>query len=104
MNPEILRINMLSIAVAGFLIMLTGIALYIFRDHIADNLRFFLPIPPLGVAAYIFVFSMYNHYDGDLSAGPWVAVKEILYSTVIAAVSFGLFAFAIFVIISLTRR
>ena len=46
MNPDVLKTNMLSIAVAGLLIMLTGIALYLFRDEVSDNVRFFMPIPP----------------------------------------------------------
>lgn len=104
MNPEILKTNMLSIAAAGFLILLTGTALYLLRDQISENVRFFLPIPPLGVAAYIFVFNMYNHYDGHLPKEYWVAAKEIFYSTAIAAISFGVFALLLVAIISFMRR
>ena len=104
MNPEVLKTNMLSIAVAGLLILLTGIILYLFRDQISDNVRFFMPVPPLGVAAYIFIFNMYNYYDGRLPEGNWVAAKEILYSTAIAAISFGVFAFLILAIINFIKR
>lgn len=104
MNPELLRVNMLSIAAAGLLILLTGVALYVFRGQIADNFRFFMPIPPLGVGAYILVFNIFNHYNGNLPKGPWVAAKEILYGTVIAAISFGFFALMILVIINLFKR
>ena len=104
MNPEVLRTNTLSIAVAGLLIVLTGIILYVLRDGISDNVRFFMPIPPLGVAAYIFVFNVYSHYDGQLPEGVWVAAKEILYGTAIAAISFGVFAWLILVIINFIKR
>ena len=104
MNPEVLKTNMLSIAVAGLLIMITGITLYFFRDEISDNVRFFMPIPPLAVAAYIFVFNMYSHYDGSLPGGTWATVRELLISTAIASVSFGVFALLILVIISFIRR
>jgi hypothetical protein len=104
MNSELLKTNILSIAVAGLLILLTGIVLYLFREQIADNVRFFMPIPPLAVAAYIFVFNMYNHYNGQLPEGAWVAAKEILYSTIIAALSFGVFAIRILGIISISKR
>jgi hypothetical protein len=104
MNPEVLKTNMLSIAVAGLLIMLTGVALYLFRDHVSDNVRFFMPIPPLGVAAYIFVFNMYSHYEDNLPGGIWTAAKELLISTAIAAIAFGIFALLIVAIVSLLRR
>ena len=104
MNLEILKTNMLSIAVAGFLILLTGVALYLFRDQVSENVRYFLPIPPLGVAAYIFVFNTYNHYNGDLPGGVWAAAKEVLYGTAIAAISFGGFALLIMVIIHFIKR
>lgn len=104
MNPEILKTNMLSIAVAGLLILLTGIILYLFREQVSDYVRFFMPIPPLAVAAYIFVFNLYNHYDGQLPAGSWTAAKEILLSTAIAAISFCLFAGLIVAIITVIKR
>lgn len=104
MNPEVLKINTLSIVVAGFLILLTGITLYLFREQISDNIRFFMPIPPLAVASYIFVFNMFNHYGGHLPEGNWAAAKEILYSTIIAAVSFGVFAVVITVAINFIKR
>jgi hypothetical protein len=104
MNPELLKTNILSIVAAGLLIFLTGIVLYLFREQIADHVRFFMPIPPLGVAAYIFVFNMFNHYDGRLPEGAWVAAREILYSTAIAALSFGLFAVLILAIILISKR
>ncbi len=104
MDPEVLRTNMLAIAVAGFFILVTGILLYIFRDFVAENARFFLPIPPLGVASYIFAFNMYNYYNGYLPEGGWAVAKEIVYSTAIAAISFGAFTFLILVMIDLIKK
>jgi hypothetical protein len=104
MNEDVLKVNMLSIAVAGFLILLTGVILYIFRDQVYDNVRYFMPLPPIGVAAYIFVFNMYRHYDGTLSGGSWGAAKEILISTAIAAAAFGVFTFLLVFIIDILKR
>ncbi len=104
MQQDVLRTNMLAIAVAGLLMFLTGILLYIFRDNISDNVRFFLPIPPLGVASYIFVFNMYTHYNGSLPEGNWATTKEILYSSVIAGVAFGVFTFLLIYIIDVLKR
>jgi hypothetical protein len=104
MNPDVLKTNILSIVAAGLLLLLTGLVLYFVRDEISENVRFFMPIPPLAVAAYIFVFNMYSHYDGNLPQGSWAAAKEILYSTAIAALSFGVFVLLIIVIVSFIKR
>jgi hypothetical protein len=104
MDQDVLRTNMLAIAVAGLLMLLTGVLLYIFRDNISDNVRFFLPIPPLGVASYIFVFNMYNFYNGQLPQGSWATAKEILYSTAVAGLTFGVFTFLLIFIIYALKR
>jgi len=104
MEQDVLRTNMLSIAEAGFLILLTGAFLYFFRNQINESIRFFMPIPPLGVAAYIFVFNMYSHYGGHLPLKSWGTVKEIIYGTAISAAAFGVFTILLIVIISLIRR
>jgi hypothetical protein len=104
MDQDVLRTNMLAIAVAGFLMLLTGILLYIFRDYVSHNARFFLPIPPLGVASYIFVFNMYSYYEGHLPQGNWATAKEILYSTAIAGLAFGAFTFLLIFIIDAIKK
>jgi hypothetical protein len=104
MNQDILKVNMLSIAVAGLLILLTGVILYIFRDQVYENVRYFMPLPPIAVAAYIFVFNMYRHYDGTLPGGTWSALKEVLFSTAIAAAAFGVFTFLLILIIDYVKR
>ena len=104
MEQDVLRTNFLAIAGAGVLIMLTGSGLYIFRDYIGANSRYFLPIPPLGVASYIFIFNMFRHYEGHLPESIWTTVKEILLSTAIAALAFGLFTSILIIIITLVKR
>jgi hypothetical protein len=104
MQQDLLRTNMLAITVAGFLMFVSGILLYFFRENISDNIRFFLPIPPLGVASYIFVFNMYNFYDGSLPEGNWATTKEVLYSTAIAGLVFGVFTFLLIYIIDMLKR
>ncbi len=95
---------MLAIAVAGFLILLTGVFLYLFRGQISGNIRYFMPIPPIAVAAYIFVFNMYAHYNGALPAEAWNVVKEILYSTAISAGTFAIFTILLIFLIGYFKR
>src|SRR5262245_17095168 len=88
MDDEMLKVNILTITIAGLLMTLTGVLLFIFRDWITRDIRFFLPIPPLGVAAYVFVFNMFRYYDGVLPADPWVTVRELILAAIISGVVF----------------
>ena len=104
MNPDFLKTNILAIAAAGLLMLLVGLVLYILREQVAENVRFFMPIPPLVVASYIFVFNLYSFYGGNLPQGNWIAVKEILLSTAVAAISFGFFSLFIMAIVDFVKR
>ena len=60
MDKELLKINLLALAGSGLLMLLTGVLLYAFRDRVSPYMRYFLPVPPLGVAAYIVVFNLFK--------------------------------------------
>ena len=91
MEDDLLKLNMLTIAAAGFMMLLSGLLLYLFRDSISENLRYFLPIPPIGVAAYIFVFNMFRHYEGHLPANASGTIREVINSAVIVFAVFTIF-------------
>jgi len=76
-----LKINILSIAGIGLLMLLTGLLLFVFQDSIAQHRRFFLPIPPLGVAAYVFVFNLFDHYNGKLPESSWLPAADRQYQS-----------------------
>lgn len=97
MEEDLLKLNMLTIAASGFLMLVTGLLLYVFRDTVSNSLRFFLPIPPIGVAAYIFVFNMFSHYQGHLPENTSVAIREIITSSL-----FAFTAFAVFVVLNIS--
>jgi hypothetical protein len=104
MERELLRVNILSIAGAGLLMLLTGILLYVFKANIGTHMRFFLPIPPLGVAAYILVFNIFRHYGGQLPAAPAVFVREIAWGTAVAAAVFLAFSLILLVGIRFVQK
>lgn len=104
MEQDVLKTYMLSITAAGFLVMLAGAISYVFRGEISENARFFLPIPPLGVAAYIFVFNMYDYYGGNLPQGTWNTAREILYSVAISAIAFSFFTVLLIAIVGYLKR
>jgi hypothetical protein len=104
MENEVIKTNLLAIAVSGLLTMLAGIILYIFRASIAGNMRYLLQIPPLGVAAYIFAFNLFRYYNGSLPDNFAITAREIVYSTLISAGVFFIFTVMFVLIIGLVDR
>ena len=104
MENEIIKTNLLAIAVSGLLTMLAGIILYIFRASIAGNIRYLLHIPPLGVAAYIFAFNLFRFYNGSLPDKFAITAREIVYSTLISAGIFFIFTVLFVLIIGFIDR
>ena len=62
-----LRLNIYAIALSGILMLFAGLLLYLFQEQLAGgNIRYFLPIPPTAVAAYVFVFNTFKYHDGAM--------------------------------------
>ena len=104
MQEDSMLTNILSIAGAGLLIFLTGIAFLVFREFIHKNIRYFLPLPPIGVAAYIYVYNFYQHYNGDIGGNSSGVIKEILLSVGIIAISFAVFVGLLILFIDNIRK
>lgn len=102
MESEILKINILSITISGLLMLVSGMILYFFRDALAGSLRFFLPIPPIGVAAYIFAFNMFKHFQCDLGSRSMM-VSELLLATGISSLFFFIFTAILIVAINFLK-
>lgn len=103
MENEILKINILSIAISGFLMMIAGIALYYCKENLTGGvIRFFLPIPPIGVAAYIFVFNMFKHYQCATPAKS-IMVSEVLMATLVSGGFFFIFIAVLIPLISFIK-
>jgi hypothetical protein len=103
MDDKILKVNVLSITLAGALIGLGGIVLYFTRSLISSRVRYFLPMPPIGVAAYVFVFNMFKFYNASLPSFSDILI-DVLLSTLIAAVTFFLLVVLMTVIIWVILR
>lgn len=104
MEYDVIKTNLLAIAAAGLLILFTGIFLYLLRDHITKNTRFFMPIPALGVAAYIFAFNMFRHYNGKMPRTTAMALREIALSTAVAGIVFSVFVTLLVLIIGIINK
>ncbi len=99
MENEILKINILSITISGLLMLTAGLLILLFKDSLSGSIRYFLPIPPIGVAAYIFAFNMFKHYQAN-PPGSKTMVLEMLYAT--GASSFFFFVFTALLIVLIT--
>ena len=104
LNDNTLITNTLSIVGAGLLILITGILFFIFRESVSKYIRFLMPIPPLAVAAYIFVFNMYVYYRGNLPERTVDIVKEIILSVAFSSLVFGAFTVLIILLISVVKK
>ena len=104
MESEVVKTNLLAIAVSGLLTMLAGLILYFFRSSISTNIRYLLQIPPLGVAAYIFAFNLFRYYNGSLPDKLSITAREIIVSTLISAGVFFIFTVMFVLIIGYVDR
>lgn len=104
MEKELLKINILSITGAGLLMVVAGALLYALKGSIGANMRYFLPIPPLGVAAYVLVFNVFRHYGGSLPDGPGLLLREAVMGSAVASAVFAAFSILLLVGIKLVLR
>lgn len=96
--------NILSIAGAGLLIFLTGLSFLFFREFISRNIRFFLPLPPIAVAAYIYVINLYQQKNGLLTDTFVDITKEVIISVGFASFSFATFVGLLILFINTFRK
>jgi hypothetical protein len=104
MNSAVLKTTILSIIIMGFVITLAGIALYYWRDLVAQHMRYLLPIPPIGVAAYVFVYNMFAKYDGNLPGTTTDVLKEIFWASVISGGFFVVFTILLVFLANVTKN
>ena len=84
MEIQVVRNNLIIIASMGFAMFIVGLILYSNASRIAPYMRYLLPLPPIAVAAYIYVLNVVGaREDSTLNIG-----KDLLMETVIGTVSF----------------
>ncbi|MDJ0828277.1 MAG: hypothetical protein QNI92_00420 [Desulfobacterales bacterium] len=103
MSSTLLKITTLSIVFMGVVILLAGIALLLFQKQIAPYMRYLLPIPPIGVAAYVFVYNMFAKYDGKLPGTVLDSIKEICLASVLSFVFFLIFTVILVFMVDVTK-
>ena len=88
-RSDLVREKILLIAVLGIAMLLAGVLLYAFAGRVAPHWRFLLPLPPISVAAYIYVLNRMGE-AGALSGASTLRadVVDLLLQTVIGTIAF----------------
>ncbi|ACN16541.1 hypothetical protein HRM2_34660 [Desulforapulum autotrophicum HRM2] len=82
--------NILCIILSGLCMSIFGIFLFFSHGRILMvPLRYFLPIPPIAVASYVFAYNLIKDFDGVPQGNPFLML-ELVKSTVAAGMIFGL--------------
>ena len=85
--------------------LVSGAVLYYFKDLlIGGHIRFFLPIPPIGVAVYLFVFNMFKHYHCVLPEKSRSVFLEMLIATAASTSVFFIFTATLILLIRFLSR
>lgn len=72
---------------------------YLFRGMLTNGaIRYFLPIPPIAVAAYIFVFNMFK-YQSNYSPAKLNIAVEMLIATLVSGLFFFIFIAVLILVI-----
>ena len=86
MQIEAVRNNLIIIASMGFAMFVVGLILYSNATRVAPYMRYLLPLPPIAVAAYIYVLNIVGaEGDRTLNIG-----QDLLMETAIGTISFVL--------------
>ena len=94
MEIQVVRNNLIVITSMGFAMFIVGLILYTNATRVAPYMRYLLPLPPISVAAYIYVLNIVGN-ESDL-AEIRVAVRtlnigqDLLIETAIGTISFVL--------------
>lgn len=104
MAIDLIKTNLMAITTLGIAITLAGFCLYSFRELATPYMRYLLPIPPIGVAAYIFVFNMFGKYNGQLPKLMPTVFREILMATLFSSLFFLLLTLMMVLIIIMTKN
>ena len=86
-----LRSNLSLIAIMGGAMLIVGTVLYLLAGPVSNYMRFLLPLPPISVAAYIYV---QNKISLPETSGetPRATLKDLLTETVFGTLLFGIIA------------
>jgi hypothetical protein len=87
----------------GVVILLSGISLLFYKHRIASYMRYLLPIPPIGVASYVFVYNMFATYNGQRPGTVLDTLIEIGIASGVSFIFFSVFTVIQVFLVDLTK-
>ena len=98
------KLNMLAIAFAGAMMCLFGAVLFFYFGKLQGLMVYLLPIPPIVVAAYVFVFNLVRTYAEAFPPKPLQMFTDVALATLVSSSVFLLVAGAILVMTSIASN
>ena len=98
------RLNILIMAASGIAIAVAGLIIYFFRKSIPDFMPFILALPPIGVAAYVYLFRLLSQKITSNSNGYSLSFSDILFGGMLTGLAFIFFCLIIITIVSLLKK
>ena len=100
-RSDLVREKILLIAIMGSAMLIAGVVLYALAGRAAPHWRFLLPLPPISVAAYIYVLNRMTEPEALAGALTLRAdAGDLLMQTVIGTVAF--FAIVMLILVAFT--
>mgnify|MGYP001238628063 CR=1 FL=1 len=101
---ESLKTNILTMACSGIAIAALGFLIYFFRKSADAYLPFILAVPPIGVAAYVFVFNLLSKLGPEKADVANTPLKDLFLGSFFTGLVFFLFSFGLFISVTLIKR
>lgn len=93
----------LSMIFMGVVILMAGVILLFYKQQVAPYMRYLLPIPPIGVASYVFVYNLFAKYEGHRPDTVLATLIEITWASGVSVVLFFVFSLLLVFFVDLSQ-
>ena len=98
------RLNILTMAASGIAIAVVGLLIYFFRKSLYDFMPFILALPPIGVAAYVYLFRLLSQKTAAKDSGYSLSFPDIMLGGLLTGLAFIFFCLLIMALVSLLKK
>lgn len=91
-------------AASGIAIAVAGLIIYFFRKSLPDFMPFILALPPVGVAAYVYLYRLLSQKAITNDNGYFIPFPDILLGGLLTGLAFIFFCIIIMTIVSLLKK